>query len=64
MTYVVLVNAQDQYSIWPLGMELPAGWREAGVIGTRDECLDHIATAWAELPVASSYGRRARAPRR
>ncbi|MFD7656691.1 MbtH family protein [Actinosynnema sp. NPDC059797] len=47
--FVVVVNHEEQYSIWPAGRDLPDGWREAGVEGDKDECLAHIAQAWTDL---------------
>lgn len=41
--YTVLVNAEEKYAIWPFDREVPAGWREAGMRGTKRECLDYIA---------------------
>ncbi|WP_432841865.1 MbtH family protein [Dactylosporangium sp. CA-092794] len=47
--FTVVVNHEEQYSVWPAGRDLPAGWREAGVQGTRAECLAHIAQVWTDL---------------
>ncbi|MEU7984122.1 MbtH family protein [Streptosporangium canum] len=49
MSHRVVVNHEEQYSIWPTGRDLPDGWREAGVSGTRQECLDHIDQVWTDL---------------
>jgi MbtH protein len=40
--YKVVLNHEEQYSIWPADRENPAGWRDAGKSGTRQECLTHI----------------------
>jgi len=48
-TYRVVVNDEEQYSIWLADRELPAGWREAGVRGSRTECLDHIERVWTDM---------------
>jgi uncharacterized protein YbdZ (MbtH family) len=45
----VVVNHEEQYSIWPDYREIPTGWREAGVTGTREQCLDHIETVWTDM---------------
>ena len=45
----VVVNHEDQYSLWPAERELPAGWEEAGVSGTRDECLAHVERVWTDM---------------
>lgn len=48
-TYDVVVNDEQQYSIWFAGRELPAGWRREGTRGTKEECLAHIAEAWTDM---------------
>jgi MbtH protein len=48
-TYRVVVNHEEQYSIWPADKEMPAGWSEAGKQGTRDECLAYIEEAWTDM---------------
>jgi MbtH protein len=48
-TFSVVLNDEEQYSIWPADRELPAGWRPAGTAGTRQECLDHIAEVWTDM---------------
>ncbi len=47
--YKVVVNGEEQYSIWPLAKQTPAGWREVGVRGRKQECLDHIEAVWTDL---------------
>lgn len=47
--YVVVVNHEEQYSIWPSGRELPLGWRAAGKEGSKAECLDHIEQVWTDM---------------
>ncbi|MER5321154.1 MbtH family protein [Streptosporangium roseum] len=49
MSHRVVVNHEEQYSIWPTGRDLPDGWREEGVSGTRQECLDHIDQVWTDM---------------
>lgn len=48
-SYLVVVNDEEQYSIWLAGRELPAGWRAEGKRGTKDECLAHIAEVWTDM---------------
>jgi len=48
-TYAVVVNDEEQYSIWLAHREPPAGWRRTGVEGTRAECLEHIDRVWTDL---------------
>ncbi|MFT7840502.1 MbtH family NRPS accessory protein [Saccharothrix sp. BKS2] len=47
--YDVVVNDEEQFSIWSAGRELPAGWRATGFRATKDECLAHIASVWTDL---------------
>jgi len=48
-TYRVVVNDEEQYSIWPTDRELPLGWREAGKQGLKQECLDYIKEVWTDM---------------
>ena len=52
-TYLVVLNHEEQYSIWPEDTELPAGWRAEGKQGTRAECLAHIDDVWTDMRPAS-----------
>jgi MbtH protein len=45
----VVLNDEEQYSIWWTGRELPAGWRSEGTEGTKDECLRHIDEVWTDM---------------
>ena len=45
----VVVNDEEQYSIWQAGSEPPAGWRAEGFSGPRQECLEHIAAVWTDM---------------
>jgi MbtH protein len=47
--YQVVVNEEEQYSIWPERRELPLGWRGVGVAGSKAECLAHIETVWTDM---------------
>ncbi len=49
VTYHVVVNHEEQYSIWPADRRLPDGWRPDGVSGSKQECLDHIEQVWTDL---------------
>ncbi|WP_434041476.1 MULTISPECIES: MbtH family protein [Sorangium] len=48
-TFQVVLNHEEQYSIWPAQGELPAGWRAGGTEGTRAECLAHIDRVWTDM---------------
>ena len=47
--YHVVSNDEEQYSLWPTGRPVPAGWTALGVTGTRSQCLDHIREVWTDL---------------
>ena len=47
--YKVVVNHEEQYSIWFADREAPLGWREAGKAGTKKECLDYINEVWVDM---------------
>jgi MbtH protein len=47
--YKVVVNHEEQYSIWPADREIPRGWREAGKQGSKAECLSHIEQVWTDM---------------
>lgn len=47
--YRVVMNDEEQYSIWPVGKENPPGWRDSGKSGTEAECLAHIEAVWTDM---------------
>jgi len=47
--YKVVVNHQEQYSIWPEARENALGWRDAGKSGTKEECLAYIKEVWTDM---------------
>lgn len=47
--YEVVINDEEQYSIWPVGRELPLGWRTVGVSGSKEVCLAHIDKVWTDM---------------
>jgi MbtH protein len=51
--HAVVVNDEEQYSIWPVARELPAGWRRDGVTGSEEECLAYIEETWTDMRPAS-----------
>lgn len=48
-TYKVVVNHEEQYSIWPADRPNPLGWNDGGPTGSKQECLDYIKTAWTDM---------------
>jgi MbtH protein len=47
--YRVVVNHEEQYSIWPAARPTPNGWREIDKTGTRAECLAYIGQVWTDI---------------
>lgn len=47
--YKVVVNHEEQYSIWPEGRENPSGWNDAGKSGGKQECLAYIKEVWTDM---------------
>lgn len=47
--FIVLVNEEQQYSLWPTFREVPAGWTPVGPRGSRKECLDYIEENWVDM---------------
>ena len=51
--WIVVVNQQEQYSVWFADRPLPNGWRADGKQGKKSDCLEHIAKAWTDMRPAS-----------
>ena len=47
--YHVVVNDEEQYSVWAAGPQPPTGWRTTGFAGGKDECLAHIDEVWTDM---------------
>ena len=47
--YSVVLNHEEQYSIWPADREPPAGWTREGTTGPKQVCLDHIEQVWTDM---------------
>jgi len=45
----VVLNHEEQYSIWPADKENALGWNDAGKSGTKAECLAHIKEVWTDM---------------
>jgi MbtH protein len=48
-TYKVVVNHEEQYSIYSIDRENPLGWTSTGQTGTKAECLDYIKEVWTDM---------------
>ncbi len=47
-THCVLVNDEEQYSLWPIGKEVPAGWRRV-FDGTEEACVAYVDEFWTDM---------------
>jgi MbtH protein len=47
--YVVVVNRNEQYSIWPADRPCPSGWRATGRVGSKEECLAYVEEVWRDM---------------
>jgi|EP01034_Spumella_vulgaris_P043117 MbtH protein len=48
-TFKVLVNQEEQYSLWPDFKAIPGGWTDTGVKGDKPHCLDYIEKTWTDM---------------
>ncbi len=49
IVYKVVINEEEQYSIWPADRENPLGWSDVGKTGLKKECLDYIEEVWTDM---------------
>ncbi|MEH6765507.1 MAG: MbtH family protein [Aequorivita antarctica] len=47
--YKVVINHEEQYSIWPVARENPLGWNDAGKTGSKNDCLKYIEEVWTDM---------------
>lgn len=47
--HIVVVNHEEQYSIWQTDREIPLGWEQVGEPETREACLSHIEEVWTDM---------------
>ena len=57
--YKVVINHEEQYSIWPLDRPNALGWNDAGKSGTKAECLEYIKEHWTDMRPKSLRDRMA-----
>ena len=48
-TYLVLVNAEKQHSLWPTSVDVPEGWETAFGEASRQDCLDYVERTWTDM---------------
>lgn len=49
VVFNVVINHEEQYSIWPEYKEIPAGWKAVGKSGLKKECLEYIEQHWTDM---------------
>lgn len=47
--FKVLINDEEQHSLWPSSQPAPAGWRQVGPVGPKDACLAYIEAHWTDM---------------
>ena len=47
--YQVVVNHEEQYSIWPADRQMPRGWKAVGPKGSKQTCFDYIEEVWTDM---------------
>lgn len=47
--YEVVMNDEEQYSIWPLDKAIPLGWKKAGKQGSKEACLEFVNEVWTDM---------------
>ena len=63
LEYKVVVNHEEQHSIWPAAKQVPSGWREVGKEGSKDDCLAYVAEVWTDMRPRSLRARMDAGPR-
>ncbi|KAB8028152.1 MbtH family NRPS accessory protein [Fluviispira multicolorata] len=49
LTHKVVINHEEQYSLWDITRENPQGWTDVGFTGTKEECLNFIKEVWVDM---------------
>ena len=49
IVFRVVLNDEEQYSIWPKDRDLPLGWKQEGTEGIKQVCLEHIEKIWTDM---------------
>jgi MbtH protein len=47
--WFVVINDEEQYSVWPAHRSVPAGWQAVGTAREREACLDEIERVWTDM---------------
>ena len=59
INYQVVINHEEQYSIWPEGKKTPVGWKAIGKQGSKKECLQYIEEVWTDMRPLSLHAKMA-----
>lgn len=62
--YKIVINHEEQYSLWPVGRENPLGWKDVGKRGTKKACLAYIEEVWTDMRPLSLHTKMAEDIRR
>ena len=49
LAYKVVVNEEEQYSLWPADREPPLGWKETGKVGAKEDCIAYVEEVWTDM---------------
>ncbi len=49
LTYIVLINDEEQYAIWPELSDIPEGWTQVGPSGTQEVCEAYVEENWTDM---------------
>jgi MbtH protein len=47
--FKVLINHEEQYSLWPADLPVPGGWSETGVCAAKEECDTYLEETWTDM---------------
>jgi MbtH protein len=47
--FKVLINHEEQYSLWPADLKVPGGWTETGILGSKSECDEYLKETWTDM---------------
>lgn len=47
--FKILINDEEQYSLWPAWKEAPKGWKPVGPTGSKQECLEYVKSVWKDM---------------
>lgn len=48
-SYLVLINEEEQYSLWLRSKKIPMGWRATGKEGSKEECTKYVDEVWTDM---------------